>query len=200
VAIDVDVVLTFPRPSDLTSSAVRILLVFCAAALLLASCTSSTQDPTGPPVQQSDTLSRHADGTPKIVSISQGDSVIERRTYRSTGTLLRVARGDSVRTYLDLHEPDSAAILRDYLQGRWRNLSADAADEEASVYYVFEPDRLTFENASQDALESLTVEYEDGRALTTEYGMTVEPDITSFDTVRVTGFTLVRKPSPDSTG
>jgi len=125
--------------------------------------------------------------------------VLERRTYRATGTLLRVRSGDSVRTYFDLHDPDSAAILQDYLQGRWRNLSAERSDENASVYYAFEPDRLTFENANRDTLESLAVKYKDDRTLTTENGMSVEPEISSFDTVRVTGFTLVREAPADST-
>jgi hypothetical protein len=132
------------------------------------------------------------------VAISQGDSVLERRTYRATGTLLRVDDGDSVRGYFDLHDPDSAAILKDFLRGRWRNLSADTASADASVFYVFEPDRLTFENATRTALESLRVEYEDDRTLTTEYGMSVQPEIAAFDTVRVTGFTLVRRPPVDS--
>lgn len=177
----------------------RPLLSFLIAALVLVSCTGSTHDPTTAPARRADTLSRHADGTPKVVALSRGDSVLERRTYRSTGTLLRITAGDSVRTYFDLHNPDSAAILQDYLQGRWRNLSAEASDQNASVYYAFEPDRLTFENAERDTLESLTVQYEDDRTLTTENGMSVEPDITSFDTVRVTGFTLVREAPPDST-
>lgn len=150
------------------------------------------------PARQADTLSRHGNGTPEVVVISQEDSVLERRTYRSTGMLQEVAAGDSVRTYFDLHDPDSAAVLQDYLQGRWQNLSAERSDENASVYYAFTPDRLTFENASRDTLESLTVEYKDDRTLTTEGGMSVTPEITSFDTVRVTGFTLVREAPPDA--
>lgn len=168
-------------------------------ALLLGACTSSPQDPSGPPVRRADTLSRFDDGAPRVVAISQGDSVLERRTYRATGTLLRVEAGDSVRGYFDLHDPDSSAILQDYLRGRWRNLSADSSAEGASVFYVFEPERLTFENAARTPLESLHVEYEDGRTLTTEYGMSVQPEIAAFDTVRVTGFTLVRHPPADST-
>jgi len=167
--------------------------------VLLGACTSPTQDPSGPPVRRADTLSRFDDGAPRVVAISQGDSVLERRTYRTTGTLLRVEAGDSVRRYFDLHDPDSAAILQDFLRGRWRNLSADTAAADASVFYVFEPDRLTFENAGRAALESLRVEYKDDRTLTTEYGMSVHPEIAAFDTVRVTGFTLVRRPPADST-
>ena len=199
MAIDVDDRVTLAASSFQPVLPVRsIRPVLAAVLLLLTACTRSAQNPAGAPVRQADTLSRHGDGTPKVVAISRGDSVLERRTYRATGTLLRVVAGDSVRTYFDLHDPDSAAILKDYLQGRWRNLSAETDDENASVYYAFAPDRLTFENASRDTLESLTVQYEDERTLTTEHGMSVEADITSFDTVRVTGFTLVREAPPDS--
>ncbi|MFB6248922.1 MAG: hypothetical protein ABEL97_10170 [Salinibacter sp.] len=166
---------------------------------LLGACTSPTPDSSGPPVRRADTLSRFRDGAPRVVAISQGGSVVERRTYRATGTLLRVDAGDSVRGYLDLHDPDSAAILQDFLRGRWRNLSAESSAANASVFYVFGPDRLTFKNAKRTALESLRVEYGDNRTLTTEYGMSVRPTIASFDTVRVTGFTLVRRPPADST-
>ena len=192
---------TVPRSSTVSFQRlppVRSLASLFAVVLVSAACTSSPQHPSAPSVRQADTLSRHGDGTPKVVTISRGDSVLERRTYRSTGTLLQVVAGDSVRTYFDLHDPDSAAILQDYLQGRWRNLSAEASDETASVFYAFTPDDLTFENAAHDTLESLGVTYEDDRTLTTENGMSVEPEIASFDTVRVTGFTLVREASPDS--
>ena len=168
-------------------------------ALVLGACTSSPQDASGPPVRRADTLSRFGDGAPRVVAISRGDSVLERRTYRPTGTLRRVEAGDSVRGYFDLHDPDSAAILKDYLRGRWRNLSADSSAAGASVFYIFAADRLTFEDAARTALESLRVEYKDDRTLTTEYGMSVRPEIAAFDTVRVTGFTLVRRPPADST-
>lgn len=173
--------------------------VLLLTILLLGACTSSPPDAPERPERRADTLARFDDGTPKVVAISRGDSVLERRTYRPTGTLFRVEGGDSVRTYFDLHDPDSAHVLRDYLRGRWRNLSADSSRSQASVFYVFEPDRLTFENAAQDALESLSVTYENDRTVTTEYGMTVRPEIAAFDTVRVTGYTLVRRPPADST-
>ena len=176
----------------------RLLPALFVSALVFISCTRSPQDSAVEPARQADTLSRHGNGAPEVVVISQEDSVLERRTYRSTGMLREIAAGDSVRTYLDLHDPDSAAVLQDYLQGRWQNLSAEQSDEDASVYYAFTPDRLTFENASRDTLESLKVKYEDGRTLTTESGMSVTPEITSFDTVRVTGFTLVREAPPDA--
>lgn len=130
--------------------------------------------------------------------MQRGDSVIERRTYRSTGTLLKVATADSVRTYFDIHDPDSAAILRDYLQGRWRNLSADTSRTQSSAFYVFQGDELTFENPARASLESIEVSYENDRRLVTEEGMSVQAKISSFDTVQVTGYTLVRLAPPDS--
>ena len=172
--------------------------VLLLAILFLGACTSSPPDAPEQPERRADTLARYGDGAPKVVAISQGDSVLERRTYRPTGRLFRVEGGDSVRTYFDLHDPDSAEVLRDYLRGRWRNLSADSSRSQASVYYVFGPDRLTFENAARDALESLSVEYQNERTVTTEYGMSVRPEIAAFDTVRVTGYTLVRQPPADS--
>jgi hypothetical protein len=173
---------------------VRYALPF-AIGLLLGACTSPNREV--PPSQQTilDTLSRHQDGTPKRVDVQRGDSIIERRTYRHTGTLRKVIRGDSVQTYFDLHDPDSASILQDYLQGRWRNLSADPSRDQSSLYYIFDADRLTFENPARSPLESLRVTYKDNQTLVTNEGMSVRPQITSFDTVRVTGYTLVRLPS-----
>ena len=164
--------------------------------VLLGACTSPTTDSPAEPTL--DTLSRYNNGTPKTVTLQKGDSVLERRRYRHTGTLLEVTRGDSVQTYLDLHNPDSAAILRDYLQGRWRNLSADTSRDQESAFYIFEEDRLTFENPSRSPLESVGGEYKTNRTLTTETGMSVRAKIAAFDTVRVTGYTLVRLPPPDS--
>ncbi|PSQ95133.1 MAG: hypothetical protein BRD55_11450 [Bacteroidetes bacterium SW_9_63_38] len=174
--------------------AVRLLL---AGILLLGACTRrASQDASD--VRRTDTLARYKGGTPQIVTVSRGDSVLERRTYRPTGRLSKIEAGDSVRTYLDLHKPDSAVVLRDYLQGRWRNLSADTSNAQSSVYYVFTPDELTFENSSRRPLESLNLSYENNRTLITGKGMRVQADITSFDTVRVTGYTLVRLPATDS--
>lgn len=167
-----------------------------ALGLLLLACRPSGRDA----VRQThvDTLSRYSDGTPKAVAVRRGDSVVERRSYRSTGLLQEVAVAGSVRTYLDLHNPDSAAILKDYLQGRWRNLSADTARPQSSAFYVFRNDELTFETPDRTPLESLQVTFEDGRRLVTEEGMSVRAEIASFDTVRVTGYTLVRLAPPDS--
>ena len=163
--------------------------------LLLGAC---SRTPSDAPEERIDTLSRFDDGSPKQVEVRRGDSLIERRTYRPTGFLFKVARNDTVHSYFDLHDSDSAAVLQDYLQGRWRNLSADTTREEASVFYVFADDRLTFESPSRSTLESMTVEYKDERTLVTETGMAVRPQIASFDTVEVTGYTLVRSPPTDS--
>lgn len=177
------------------------LLVPLVLVFLCIGCTSSTQDASvSPSGRRIDTLSRYNDGSPKIVAVSRGDSLLERRRYRSTGLLSKVVSGNSVQTYFDLHDPDSAAILQDYLQGRWRNLSADTTRKQSSAFYVFESDRLTFETPSHTPLESLNVEYKNNRMLTTEDGMTVTAQIVGFDTVRVTGYTLVRQPEADSTG
>jgi hypothetical protein len=176
--------------------AVRSLSLLLVGLLFVA-CSPGTQD-AGPPPIRKDTLSHHTDGTPKEVTVRRGDSVLERRTYRSTGMLSKVVRKDSVQEYFDLHDPDSAAVLRDYLLGRWRNLSADTTRDQASVFYIFEKDQLTFENPARAPLESLGVTYEDDRTLRTSEGMSVKAEISSFDTVRVTGYTLLRVAPPDS--
>lgn len=163
--------------------------------VLLSACSPDPSREDTPERLRMDTLSYHSNGSPNRVAVRRGDSVVERRAYRRTGTLRRVAAGDSVRTYFDLNDPDSAAVLKDYLHGRWRNLSADTSQEQASAFYIFESDRLTFENPTREVLESLDVEYKDQRTLTTEDGMTARPEILSFDTVRVTGYTLVRIPT-----
>lgn len=173
----------------------RLLSLFLTGLFLVA-CTP--QDATGPPPIRKDTLSFHANGTPKEVTVRQGDSVLERRTYRTTGMLSKVVTDDSVQEYFDLHDPDSADVLRDYLQGRWRNLSADTTRAQASAFYIFEKEQLTFENPAGAPLESLGVSYDDRRRLQTDEGMSVEAEITSFDTVRVTGYTLIRIPPADS--
>ncbi len=163
--------------------------------LLIGACTSTNRDAPSPQQARLDTLSHHQNGTPKNVALQRGDSTLERRTYRHTGTLRKVVRGDSVETYFDLHDPDSATVLKDYLQGPWRNLSADTSRDQSSAFYIFEDDLLTFETPDGAPLESLRVEYEDERTLRTYEGMAYQADIASFDTVRVTGYTLVRLPS-----
>jgi len=172
-----------------------LLLLTCT---LLAGCSTPSQDASVRSKAQLDTLSRFDDGAPKVVTRSRGDSVLERRTYRRTGRLSRLQLGDSVRTYFDLHDPDSAAVLRDFLQGRWRNLSADTTRKQTSAFYVFDANRLTFLNSSHAPLESVDVSYENERMLVTENGMRVQAEIASLDTVRVTGYTLIRSPASDS--
>ena len=177
---------------------VRYAASLLALSLLLAACSGSTRDSSRPQQLRVDTLSRYADGTPQNVTVRRGDSVVERRSYRPTGRLQTVTTPDSVHTYFDLHPADSAAVLKDYLQGRWRNLSADTARPRSSVFYVFQDDRLTFEASDRTALESLQVAYKDHRRLVTNEGMSVRARIASFDTVRVTGYTLIRLAPPDS--
>jgi hypothetical protein len=167
-------------------------------SLLFVACNPSSRDTPPPRQTRVDTLSRYADGTPKAVTVQRGDSLLERRTYRPSGVLKKVATPESTHTYLDLHNPDSAAILKDYLQGRWRNLSADTSRAQSSAFYVFEENNLTFEAPDRTALESLQVTYESNRRLVTDEGMSVRPEITSFDTVRVTGYTLFRLAPSDS--
>lgn len=176
----------------------RYVAPLLVLGLLLAACSGSTRDSSAPQQTRLDTLSRYADGTPQNVTVRRGDSVVERRSYRPTGRLKTVTTPDSVRTYFDLHNPDSAAVLKDYLQGRWRNLSADTARPRSSVFYVFRDDRLTFEAPDRTPLESLQVAYKNDRRLVTSEGMSVQATVSAFDTVRVTGYTLVRLAPPDS--
>ncbi len=170
------------------------LSFFFLATLFLAGCTGSPDAPSSLERRQ-DTLARFQDGTPRTVAVTLGDSVLERRTYRPSGRLERIMAGDSVQTFFDLHNPDSSEVLKDYLEGRWRNLSADTSRAQASVFYRFDADQLTFENLSRDPIESLSIEYQDHRTLVTGNGMSVQANITSFDTIEVTGYTLVRLPA-----
>ena len=172
--------------------------LFFLAGLLFVACSPEPQDTARAPAVQKDTLSYHTNGVPKEVAIRRGDSVLERRTYRHTGMLSRVETTDSVQGYFDLHNPDSAAVLRDYLHGRWRNLNADTSRDQASAFYIFEEEQLTFENPTRRPLESLGVTYKNNRRLLTDEGMSVQADIASFDTVHVTGYTLIRTPPADS--
>lgn len=171
------------------------LSILLMGLLFLVGCRSAEQESSAE-FPRRDTISYHSSGTPAIIQIQREETGLERRTYRPTGTLQRIERGDSVQTYLDLHPPDSASVLKDYLQGRWRNLSADTSQSSASAFYVFDDEQLTFENPAGTPLESVDMQYENNRLLTTEEGMTVEATIIDFDTVEVTGYTLVRTESP----
>lgn len=176
----------------LSRSAVWLALLggcFCIS-LWMTGCT-----PQGPsePVVQADTLTRHADGHAKLVELRQRDSLVERRWYRPTGSLRRVERGDSVAGYFDLHTIDSADVLRDYMHGRWRNLSADPTADNASAFYTFSEDSLVFADPDGELLEAIRIRYRPEQRLITEDGISVSADIADFDTVRVTGgYTLVR--------
>jgi len=138
-------------------------------------------------------VARYADSTRRVVNVMQGDSVVERRQYRPTGSVLRIERGDSVLTYFDIHDPDSSFVLADFMQGRWRNVSVDTTDPDASASYVFGKDSLTFRSPSDEPIETISIEYENFQTLRTGDGMPVSTEIVGFDTIRVTGYTLVRR-------
>lgn len=174
--------------------------VFCLllVGLVCLGCRAENQEQSTTEGAQTDTLSYYENGTPKQIAVRQEDSVLERRHYRTTGKIEKIETDDSVRTYFDLHDPDSADVLRDYLQGHWRNLAADTSWAQASAFYIFDDQQLTFESPDRTTLESLGVTYQNDRTLVTDDGMSVEPTIISFDTVHVTGYTLVRTSPSDS--
>jgi hypothetical protein len=167
------------------------------AALFLPACSSEPEP--APPATTDTVVARYSDSTRKVVEVrrTQDDSLIERRYYRQTGALKRVKRGDSVAEYFDLHDPDSARVLQDYMQGRWRNASAAMSDPGASAFYIFEGKSLTFRNPSGEPLETINVEYDNYRRIVTGHGDPFTADIADFDTVRVTGYTLVREDSTE---
>jgi hypothetical protein len=148
-----------------------------------------------PDAMQADTVARYPSGAPQMVEVRNQDSLVERRWYRSTGMVRRVERGDSVTGYLDLHTLDSSRVLRDYMQGRWRNTSADLGNTRASAFYTFSGDTLTFANPKGNPLETIRVDFRPGRLMVTEDGIPAPAEVASFDTVHVTGYTLVRDSS-----
>lgn len=168
---------------------VQLLLL---VILITCGCSSTENPESDQSSTRRDTLSTYSNGTPATVHRYRADSLVERQYYRPTGTLHRLERGDSIQTYLDLYNPDSAAVLKDYLQGRWRNLTVDSSTATTSTYYIFDGETLTFENPTGTPLESVDVEYQKDRTLVTEEGMSVVATIIDFDTVEVTGYTLVR--------
>lgn len=179
-----------------------------SAALLvlgvsLLGCESSP--PTPPPrAVQADTVARHPGGAPQIVERRRNDSLVERRWLRPSGMVRRVTRGDSIADYFDLHAIDSSAVLRDYMQGRWRNTSADLSNRGSSAFYTFSGDTLTFTNPEGRRLETIRIDFKPDRLMVTEDGIPAPAEVTHFDTVRVTGYTLVREnpvdvSTPDST-
>ena len=175
------------------SSWYRRAVLFCTLALLavlsLPGCGGGTED-----MERTErVVERFTDSTKKVVEVVEGDSVVERRTFRITGSVQTVERGDSVARYLDIHPIDSAYVLKDYMQGTWRNTSVDTTDPGASATYVFDDDTLTFRSPAGDTIESIRVDYGESRTLYTAEGMPVTASIAGFDTVRVTGYTLVRR-------
>lgn len=174
------------------------LLCVLIVGLLCLGCRADDQAASPDAGPQADTLSYYENGTPEQVNVQQGDSVVERRHYRKTGTIGKIVAGDSVQTYFDLHDPDSATVFQDYLHGHWQNLAADTSRKQASAFYVFGEEQLRFESPDRSPIESLGVEYKNNRTLVTDDGMSVQVTITSFDTVHVTGYTLVRSSPSDS--
>lgn len=174
------------------------LLCVLLVGFLCLGCRADDQAASTDTGPQTDTLSYYDNGTPEQVTVQQGDSVVERRHYRKTGIVEKIVAGDSVQTYFDLHDPDSATVFQDYLHGHWENLAADTSREQASAFYVFGKNQLTFESQDRRPIESLGIEYKNNRTLVTDDGMSVQATITSFDTVHVTGYTLVRRSPSDS--
>jgi hypothetical protein len=177
--------LTAPPLSRLVSLLAALLLA--ALLVVVAVCREEAPEATERVVEV------YPDSTPKTVEMVRADSVVETRHFRATGSLMRVERGDSVATYLDLHPVDSAYVLQDFLQGRWRSIGIDTTDETASETYVFDENSLTFINPYGETHESIGVQYDSLRTLYTESGTPVTTEIVDFDTVRVTGYTLVRQ-------
>lgn len=170
------------------------LVVVTGTALWLMGCQPRSED-ARPPSVQADTVARYGDGTARVVELRRHDSLIERQTYHRTGTLRRIERGDSVAGYLDLHALDSSDVLKDYLQGDWRNLDADRRNPQASAFYTFHDNRLTFSDPGGAPLETIQVTYAPKRRLEIEGGGAFDATIAGFDTVRVSGLTLVRADS-----
>jgi len=170
----------------------QALLLVVVAGLVLTACGRQT----APDASQTTAsiVERYPDSTRKIVELRTGDdSLLERRFYRWTGSLRRVEHGDSVARYMDLHDLDSSRVLKDYLQGRWRNTSASLSNPESNAYYEFDGRSLTFRTPTGESLETIGVKYGANRVLRTEDGMPVTAEVAGFDTVTVTGYTLVRQ-------
>ena len=135
----------------------------------------------------------YPDSSRKVVEKVQGDSVVAVERYRPTGSVMRIERGDSVQTYLDIHPADSAYVLKDFLLGRWRSVGIDTTDESNSLTYIFRDGSLTFLNPKGEINEQIGIRYDSLRTLYTEAGTPFTTEIVDFDTVRVSGYTLVRE-------
>jgi hypothetical protein len=164
------------------------LLAFTAALLLLWSGCGAEE----PEITERVT-DVYPDSTRKVVENVQGDSVVAVERYRPTGSVMRIERGDSVRTYLDIHPADSAYVLKDFLLGRWRSIGIDTTDASNSLTYIFRDGSLTFLNPQGEVNEHIGIRYDSLRTLYTEAGTPFTTEIVDFDTVRISGYTLVRE-------
>jgi len=168
-------------------STLLLVSLLMTAGMIASGCGSQTET-----TRTERIVDRYNDSARRVVEIVRADTVVETRRYRRTGSLLQIERADSTADYLEIHSIDSAYVLKDYMLGRWTNVDADADDPNASATYIFGPNELTFRNPDGEVIESIGIEYDDLRTLYTADGMPVTAEIAGFDTVRVTGFTLVR--------
>lgn len=135
----------------------------------------------------------YPDSSRKVVEKVRGDSVVAIERYRRTGSVMQIERGDSVQTYLDIYPADSAYVLKDFLLGRWRSIGIDTTDASNSLTYIFRDGSLTFLNPKGEINEQIGIRYDSLRTLYTEAGTPFTTEIVDFDTVRVSGYTLVRQ-------
>ena len=168
---------------------IRLFAIALTASLLLLWTGCSTEEP-----EITERVTDvYPDSSRKVVEKIQGDSVIAIERYRPTGSVIRIERGDSVQTYLDIHPADSAYVLKDFLLGRWRSIGIDTTDASNSLTYIFRDGSLTFLNPQGEVNEQIGIRYDSLRTLYTEAGTPFTTEIVDFDTVRVSGYTLVRE-------
>ncbi len=168
---------------------IRLFAIALTASLLLLWTGCSTEEP-----EITERVTDvYSDSSRKVVEKIQGDSVIAIERYRPTGSVMRIERGDSVQTYLDIHPADSAYVLKDFLLGRWRSIGIDTTDASNSLTYIFRDGSLTFLNPQGEVNEQIGIRYDSLRTLYTEAGTPFTTEIVDFDTVRVSGYTLVRE-------
>lgn len=162
-------------------------------ALLLAGLFVIAGCGSGEPEVTDRVVDVYPDSSRKVVERVQGDSVVAVERYRPTGSIMQVERGDSIQTYLDIHPVDSARVLQDFLKGRWRSIGIDTTDAANSETYIFRDASLTFVNPFGEVNEKIGIRYDSLRTLYTERGAPYTAEVVSFDTVRVSGYTLVRQ-------
>lgn len=167
--------------------------LFLAGLLVIAGCGSGEPEVTDRVVEV------YPDSSRKVVERVQGDSVVAVERYRPTGSIMQVERGDSIQTYLDIHPVDSARVLQDFLKGRWRSIGIDTTDAANSETYIFRDASLTFLNPFGEVNEEIGIRYDSLRTLYTERGTPFTTEVVSFDTVRVSGYTLVRQGLEETT-